>query len=157
MIKDMIKKYESYGEPQHDWRKESLQIRELFYSIEENVWDYGGNLDFQFGIRGSYNSYQWPCYLKNEEILGDTDWIDKSCKFGQFCVRITINPNFDHRNSPFQTSENCSFFGENANKLLDIMMQLNLIKKSFLRHVENYTMAVSVGSRDIHVNFLRDK
>ena len=156
----MIKKFESFGdfyrkEATFDWRKEFIQIRELFYNIEENLWEYGGSLDFQAGWRSSMNSYQYPCHLKEDEIIGNADSIDHACGvFGKFCVRVTIDAKFKNNNySPFKTTGTQSFFGENANKMLDIMMRINYIKG----RMEDYKIGVTFDGELILINFLRDK
>ena len=155
----MIKKFEAYGdfyrkESEYDWRKEFIEIRELFYNIEENVWDNGGRLDFQAGWRTSSNSYQYPCYLKGDEILGDANSIDHACGvYAKFCVRVTIEPQFQTDNySPFKTTGSNSFFGGNANILLDIMSRVNHIKGK----MKEYSIGITFDREVIYINFLRD-
>ena len=152
----MIKKFENWGEyyrkeSTYDWRKEFFQIRELFYNIEENIDDYGGSLDFSAGYATPVGSESYPCYLKNDKIEGDEDNIDHSCgAFGYFCVRVVIDPKLKSP-TPILTGYSLSFSGENASKILDIVMRLNYIKKE----MEQYELDIVFKRDEIVVKFKR--
>jgi hypothetical protein len=156
----MIKKFEAHGEyyrkqSTYDWRKEFIEIRELFFNIEENIWDNGGSLDFQAGWRTGYGTIMYPCHLKDDEIVGDSDNIDHACGvYAKFCARVTIEPKFENSNqSPFKTTGSNSFFGENANIVLDIMNRVNYIKSK----MKEYKIGITFDRDVIYINFLRDK
>jgi hypothetical protein len=124
----------------------------LFYNIEENIDDYGGSLDFSAGYTTSVGTEgSYPCYLKNDEIKGDQDNIDKSCGvFGYFCVRVVIDPKLKSP-TPIHTGYSLSFSGENASKILDIVMRLNYIKKE----MEQYELDIVFKRDEIVVKFKR--
>lgn len=155
-----IKKFEAFGDiyPEtgldYDWKKEFLEIQELFYNIEENLPE-ESLTNFSAGWRSSMNNQMFPCHInKAGEIVGNDEMIDKTCgTHAKFLIRITIGPKFKTRNySPFKTSNSESFFGENAQIVVDIISRLKYITKG----LNEYSMGITFKDDLIYIYFLRN-
>lgn len=156
----MIKKFESFDENKTfhpDWKEDFLTIYDLFCELEDLQI---GKFDYQAGVRYSSisdqtlgkvsNSFQYPVFLKDGETFGREDFIDNA-HWGKLCFRVSINVEFEHNNySPFRTQYSASYFGQNADKLLEIMSKVNVVKK----RIPKYDVGITLDGKFIIINFL---
>jgi hypothetical protein len=148
----MIKSFEAYESNEFNWREEFIDIYDVFVELEDIKI---GRLDYQCGFRTSTNSKMYPCFIKNDEIMGDGESIDSACVkgYGRFLARVTIYPTWSNSNySPFSQYGESSYFGENAEKILEITKVVTSIKTK----MPLYEIGISF-SDVIYIYFLRKK
>lgn len=155
-----IKKFEAFeGEEEGNvrgWKDDLLMVYDYFAELA----DYEGisQIDYQAGFRESSGPISYVCFLqvndaKGEEIIGREDLIEHRLSVNsKILLRVMFRVKFQHGNySPFRTSGSASYFGENADLLLDIMNKLNLIKK---RISSKYNIGITMETDWFYINFL---
>lgn len=155
-----IKKFEAFeGEEEGNvrgWKDDLLTMYDYFAELA----DYEGisQIDYQAGYRESSGGLSYDCYLKSsdvkgEEIIGRQDMIEhKLIVNSKILLRVMFKVKFEHNNySPFRTSGSTSYFGENADLLLNIMNKINLIKT---RMSYKYRIGITMNSEWFEINFL---
>lgn len=146
----MIQKFENFNLKSKKWRDEFLQVYDIFCELEDsNI----AELNYQAGIKDSQNITQIMVFLKNGDILGREEFMDKRVS-GKIVFNVSIHPNFKNNNhSPFH-GYTSSFFGPNADIFLSILKYVDVAKN----RIPSYTLCISIHNDSILISFLeKDK